>query len=604
MHRSFTSRTTRRYFTTALLLGAGASSFVACIPFDTEEEYLPPMNGGTDVVSAAKPPPPISGGTLVVSGKTAVATDPDRDRVSIVDLSTKKVTATVALNEGDEPGRVVVDDAGRAHVALRRGGAVATLDLASGKVVDRRDVCGAPRGIAFDAAKDQIHVACMGGELVSLPAAGGAAVRTLRLERDLRDVIVSGDKLLVSRFRAAELMTVAADGSVLEKSGPAKFNMFEQSFEPAVAWRSVGLPNGAVAMVHQRSMTTPVTIEQGGYGSGGCDGSIVHSAITVFSGEVAPVAGPLAMPAMQFAVLPVDMAASKDGNSFAMVAAGNNMVLRANRGDLEQEAMQSADFGGCAGSPQQTPVGGEPIAVAFDDANHVIVQTREPASLLLLDTEQKIPLGGVSVADTGHDMFHTNPNGQSAMVCASCHPEGRDDGRTWNFSPIGARRTQFTSGGILATAPLHWDGDMDGIDTIMAEVFVKRMGGIAQGPRRIKAFAKWIDALPELPRSAPVDVAAVERGKALFNDAKVACASCHEGTRLTNNKSVDVGTGRAFQVPSLLNIADRAPFMHDGCAATLHDRFSPYCGGGDKHGTTSHLSPSDIDDLVAYLETL
>ncbi len=159
MHRSFT---TPRYFTSALLVAAAASSFVACIPFDTEEEYFPPMNGATDVVSAAKPPPPISGGTLVVSGKTAVATDPDRDRVSIINLTTKKVTATVALKDGDEPGRVVVDAAGRAHVALRAGGAVATIDLESGKLVDRSAVCAAPRGIAFDAAHGDLVVACVG----------------------------------------------------------------------------------------------------------------------------------------------------------------------------------------------------------------------------------------------------------------------------------------------------------------------------------------------------------------------------------------------------------------------------------------------------------
>ena len=68
--------------------------------------------------------------------------------------------------------------------------------------------------------------------------------------------------------------------------------------------------------------------------------------------------------------------------------------------------------------------------------------------------------------------------------------------------------------------------------------------------------------------------------------------------------SVWGGTGQAFQVPTLVNIAARAPFMHDGCAPTLHDRFNAACGGGDAHGVTSQLSQSDIDDLVAYLETL
>jgi hypothetical protein len=44
--------------------------------------------------------------------------------------------------------------------------------------------------------------------------------------------------------------------------------------------------------------------------------------------------------------------------------------------------------------------------------------------------------------------------------------------------------------------------------------------------------------------------------------------------------------------------------MHTGCAATLLDRFTPACGGGDTHGHTSQLTSDQLDDLVAYLETL
>ena len=53
-------------------------------------------------------------------------------------------------------------------------------------------------------------------------------------------------------------------------------------------------------------------------------------------------------------------------------------------------------------------------------------------------------------------------------------------------------------------------------------------------------------------------------------------------------------------------ISDRAPFMHDGCAKTLLERFdiTSTCGGGDQHGKTSHLTQAQIDDLIAYLDTL
>src|SRR5262249_52140156 len=143
------------------------------------------------VVTAARAPAPISGGTLLVTrdGLRAVAADPDRDRVSIVDLTQHTVLHTTALTPGDEPGRVVEDAGGRVHVVLRRGGAVVSIDETTGAVVARRAVCGAPRGIAYEASTDRLHVACEGGDLVSLPAGDGDVVRRLKLDVDLRDVI-------------------------------------------------------------------------------------------------------------------------------------------------------------------------------------------------------------------------------------------------------------------------------------------------------------------------------------------------------------------------------------------------------------------------------
>ncbi|HEY6878319.1 MAG TPA: cytochrome-c peroxidase, partial [Polyangiales bacterium] len=72
----------------------------------------------------------------------------------------------------------------------------------------------------------------------------------------------------------------------------------------------------------------------------------------------------------------------------------------------------------------------------------------------------------------------------------------------------------------------------------------------------------------------------------------------------TNNKSFNVGTGGMFQVPTLNGLALHPPFMHDGCAATLRERFDPACGGADRHGHTSHLTEEELADLVSYLETL
>lgn len=601
---------------------------------DTTDGFPPPMDpplpGEQSVYVSDVPPPPISGGTLLVTAdkKMAVAADSDRDRIAIVDLTDYGVKV-VTLEKGDEPGRVAQGKGSLVHVALRRGGAVVTLDLASGDAapIARRAVCPAPRGLAYDEAQDLLHVACAGGELVSLSSDMAAPpVRELRLERDLRDVIVEGDALLVSRFRAAELLVVSADGTVKERVRPPEYvkqifsDPLQRAFEPSVAWRTVPLPGGGAAMVHQRALMTPIDISEDAqntsvpYAGFDCNGTILHSAVTVMrplpsaehpEGQTpAPNVGGIGL-----AVLPVDMAVSPDGFRVAVVAAGSDFLIETPISRLQQtDALDTCQL---AGDQRLVPAFGQPVAVAYDAESNLLVQMRDPPGIQRFGALTGAFIGSIEIhgddrRDSGHDLFHgRDPESfmQATLACASCHPEGGDDGRVWSFSPIGPRRTQTVAGGVLATAPLHWDGDMADFQAIIDHVFVRRMAGMPQSPERVEVFSAWLDTIPSLPRSAPADQGAVDRGEAIFKDPNVGCAACHAGETLTNNATVDVGTGYAFQVPSLRGIGARAPYMHDGCAPTLKDRFGA-CGGGDKHGVTSGLSPSQVDDLVAYLETL
>ncbi|UQA62847.1 c-type cytochrome [Polyangium aurulentum] len=597
-----------------LLLGLAAGGAIIGGCSDDETPYV------TSESAPAVNPPPISGGTLLIAkdGHTAVAADPDRDRVWIVDLDKRALTHEVVLRDGDEPGRVIEDGSGHVHVALRSSGALATIDLASGEITERRAVCPAPRGVAYEAAKDAVHVACAGGELVTLPAAGGKATRQLRLDRDLRDVLVDGDKLLVSRLKTAEVLVVNADGSIGQRTQPPSVSMIdfekkERVFEPAVAWRMVQGPEDSVIVVHQRAATSPIDLAlasgQAPYSPGpdlpcedGGDAApppITHAALTTLhrASDGTLTTSTSFSRTLTGAALPVDVAISPSGTAFASVGAGTFTFIHASRTADGIDVPKPCDHGDNKKAP------GQPTAVAFQDEDRLVVQLREPAALFFPADGTTLALPGESRFDTGHDVFHRAPKADGSIACASCHPEGHEDGRVWNFMPMGARRTQEISGGMLA-APLHWDGDMVNMSGLMREVLGRRMGGLPPGPVQMEHVERWIDALPALPRSEPVDAEAVARGEILFNDEAVGCATCHGGDKRTNNKSVDVGTGKEFQVPSLIGIAGRAPFMHDGCAPTLRARFDGNCGGGDAHGRTSQLSPGQIDDLVAYIETL
>jgi cytochrome c peroxidase len=245
---------------------------------------------------------------------------------------------------------------------------------------------------------------------------------------------------------------------------------------------------------------------------------------------------------------------------------------------------------------------GQAIAVAFSGNGEVIVQSREPA-VLSLPNGSIIMLSTDSREDTGHTLFHANSGG--GIACASCHAEGNDDGRVWSFACEGPRRTQSLQTGLAGTEPFHWDGNEHDFPQLVVDVFSGRMSGPALAPDQVTATLHWLDAQPRPHEAAPADPNAVARGQVLFNDStRAACSVCHAGAHMTNNVTVDVGTGGAFQVPSLIGLGMRGPYMHNGCATKLADRFIASCGGGDRHGGASLLSSAELSDLVAYLQSL
>ncbi|MFO0684587.1 MAG: cytochrome-c peroxidase [Sandaracinus sp.] len=580
------------------------------------------------VVSAAETPPPISGGTLGVTadGRTIVAADPDRDRVMLVDVATQHTT-TLTLPAGAEPGRVAIDDAhALAHVVLRGSGEALTVHLEGAPLPTRRTVCAAPRGIAVDAERNVVRVACRDGQLVSFDGTTSAPVSSIQTGLDdLRDVIVRGNELVVSRFRAAELVRLDAEtGTELGVShvtptssvSPTQVdsNGNPAEFRPAVMWRAIPMGD-AILVSHQRSSDGELNLAPGAYYSTGvCSGSIVQSAATIFDGQSLT---PIDTPNIAGATLPVDIARSAQGE-IAIVGAGiesTDFAPSVTRIQTASLQVGGGSYGGCLYGDSYygyygtgevpTDVEHTPNAIAaiYLPDGRLVVQGREPAQIRIEvpgdGDDTVVALGGRSVFDTGHAFFHGDAGRGTA--CASCHPEGGDDGRVWHFAGIGDRRTPRVPQGFLETAPFHWDGDLPDISHLMGTVFTQRMGGPAVDASHASAIGHWLDTRPaDLPRTSESSTA-VERGAHVF--AEAGCASCHSGAMLTNNQTVDVGTGRALQVPSLIGVARALPVMHDGCAHTLAQRFDPACGGA-AHGTILSTDDPRIPDLVAYLETL
>lgn len=262
--------------------------------------------------------------------------------------------------------------------------------------------------------------------------------------------------------------------------------------------------------------------------------------------------------------------------------------------------------------------------------------------------------------------FETRLSGAQNMNCASCH----NPSFGWEApmkTPVGAQNTNLARQAptILNVAwvhPFFWDGraataedQAKGPIEAPAEMNLKLDEAVLR-LKRIPAYDAWFTrvfpregvtgdtiakAIATFERTvvashAPFDEwvdgdeGAVsdeaKRGFALFV-GKAGCSGCHSGWNFTDNAFHDIGTtltdiGRgaiekdnvlaqyAFKTPSLRDVAQRAPYFHDGSVATLKGVMDHYVVGGIQRPSLSPrmapvaLSDGEIDDLIAFMVSL
>lgn len=583
----------------------------ATVPVPEVPSAGPAPEGALEDVDAPVGNRPVQGGGLLLlsDGERGVALDPGSDELAVFEIEVPQVRFVVDLGENAWPFRMVEDDVGNVFVTLRRSGQIAAVDPSTGALWGRRTVCAEPRGIAWHAATGRLKVACQGGELLTVRPSDLEVESRVGVGSDLRDVAVTDDGTVwVSEWRSARIHALDADNVLLVSQVPPTFttdmvDFFVSEtfvFEPEVAW-DLETEGNRVWMLHQRGDrptdgTPPPEVPQVYYSTALC-GGIVHGAVTRFELYEEPATSTV----LGDTVLPVDLEMTSAGDFYVANAGVVDIPpvdgpIRSFVQTTTMSMFSSCSFG------YDIPLDrgyGAPVAVALHE-DVLVALTQQPTQLIIGDV--KVPWGAPADDQVlAFRLFHQDAGG--GMACASCHPEAQDDGAVWHLDDPNGRKTQNLASGIADTAPYHWDGVFPTLDGLMQDVFENRMLGHEVSASDSAAFQVWVDQV--LPIRDPRPAAdAVARGEALFHDPVVACVDCHSGSRWTNNDTVDVGTGLALQVPSLVGVSGHPPFLHDGCAASLRDRFDPACGGGDRHGVTSHLSDAELDDLVAFLTTL
>lgn len=212
-------------------------------------------------------------------------------------------------------------------------------------------------------------------------------------------------------------------------------------------------------------------------------------------------------------------------------------------------------------------------------------------------------------AALGEKLFHKAANtkvSRDGRACASCHPDGRDDGLVWS-TPDGPRQTISLAGRVGREAPFGWLGKHGSLKEHIT-ITMKNLKGTGASDEELNAIVAWLRAMPAPPRAKNVALGAKElRGKELFNSSALQCSSCHaEKTDFSDREAHDVASAtgadvsRQFLVPSLRFVGGSSPYFHDGRYATLGELLEK----NEKMGDTKSLSRDDRDALEAYLRTL
>jgi cytochrome c peroxidase len=197
---------------------------------------------------------------------------------------------------------------------------------------------------------------------------------------------------------------------------------------------------------------------------------------------------------------------------------------------------------------------------------------------------------------------------QKWQSCSSCHPSGRADSLNWDLLNDGIGNPKNTKSLLLAhaTPPSMAMAVRDGAEDAVRAGF-KHILFAVPNEQEAAAVDEYLKSLTPIPSPYLVDgqlSARAARGKSIFDQA--GCATCHSGPLYTDMKMYDVGTGsgldkdREFDTPTLIEVWRTAPYLHDGRAATMKEVLTIY-NRQDKHGVTSNLTDSEIEDLAEFV---
>jgi YVTN family beta-propeller protein len=571
-------------------------------------------------------------------GSLLLVANPDNGTVSVVDTTARKKLHEIAV--GEKPEGVTWIGAGPlAAVTVYHEDRVVFLDAREGRIVKKLDVADEPYGIVANRDGSRAWVTHeYPGTVSEIDLKTQKVVRELPVGSFVRGLGLSPDesRLYVTEFYTGVLHALdLKSGKVVDTwKGHSTDNLARQVVvHPKWAHAYLAHIRSRIEVIHGNGSIFPVLSVAHLLPPDGTkrrDGVLLDE----FNGSVFG----------NTVCNPWEAAISADGRRLYVIFAGTDDMNVLKPLDDDYEMVQRL---------QLTSVGHNPRAIRVSpDDKTIYVYNAMDFAVTIHDADMK-KLATVTVCDPpktpewvrGKVLFNSAKPPMTSrkwIACSSCHPDGHSDGRVWQ-NPEGLRKTPAMFG-LAHTHPLHWSADRDEVQDFEYTI----RGKLMQGPGFLGGRTKPKRGFEPVEldekcagRSADLDAIAIytnsfdftlsphisapgklsaeaERGKKLFFDNTVGCATCHSGPYYTDSnlqkpfKLHDVGTGTddptekmgpKYDTPTLLGVYRTAPHLHHGKAKTLRDVLTT-CNKEDKHGKTRHLKPAELDDLVAFLKAL
>lgn len=199
-------------------------------------------------------------------------------------------------------------------------------------------------------------------------------------------------------------------------------------------------------------------------------------------------------------------------------------------------------------------------------------------------------------------------------------------GRAPNIDDVGRAIATFERTIVTGDSPYDFQAQVDRLEKYLESEDLKDLEVLKKEDPKI--YAEYMSA-KKAAADRPMSEAA-KRGQKIFFSKEANCAACHVGANFTDEKFHNLGVGMtaekpdlgrfkqtgkeedkgAFKTPSLRNVSQNGPYMHDGSQQTLMEVVEWYVKGGHPNPYLSdkikkfEASEQDKKDLVAFMESL